>query len=141
MALICVRVRSLPSNVRETHLESDWSDLNIADKGVLHLANKFFVFFKNNEDAEDAINRGFRFEHKDYTAKELRLVQTEESVNAGFQRKNNSPEISFVLAYNYDNTYKNIIIPKIEKKCIYREIYALGQITQKTDWRKPPLRK
>lgn len=72
MALNCVRVRSLPSNVRETHIESDWSDLNIAEKGVLHFKNKFFVFFKNKEDAEDAINRGFRFEHKDYTAKELR---------------------------------------------------------------------
>ena len=75
MVLECVRIRSLPSNVRESHIESDWSDLNIAEKGILHFQNKFFIFFKNKNDAEDAVNRGFRFEHKDYNAKQIRLVQ------------------------------------------------------------------
>merc|ERR1712228_555290 len=73
MVLECVRVRSLPNNVREGDIESDWSDLNIAEKGILHLQNKFFVFFKNKNDAEDAVNRGFRFEQIDYTAKQISI--------------------------------------------------------------------
>lgn len=72
MVLECVRIRSLPSNVRESHIESDWSDLNIAEKGILHFQTKFYIFFKNKNDAEDAVNRGFRFEQKDYTSKQIR---------------------------------------------------------------------
>ena len=72
MVLECVRVRSLPSGVRESDIESDWSDLNISDKGILHLQNRFFVFFKDKNDAEDAVNRGFRFQQTDYKAKQIR---------------------------------------------------------------------
>lgn len=72
MVLECVRVRSLPANARESHIEADWSDLNIAQKGVLHISNRFYVFFNNAEDAEDGKNRGFRHDHKDYKAKRLR---------------------------------------------------------------------
>merc|ERR1712142_964302 len=52
MVLECVRIRSLPSNVRVSHIESDWSDLNIAEKGILHFQNKFFIFFKNKNEVE-----------------------------------------------------------------------------------------
>ena len=72
MVLECVRVRSLPSGVREADIEEDWSDLNIAKKGILHFQNKFFVFFNNKNDADDAINRGFRYQQTDYTAKQIR---------------------------------------------------------------------
>jgi len=73
MVLECVRVRSLPANARESHIEADWSDLNIAQKGVLHISNRFYVFFNNAEDAEDGKNRGFRHDHKDYKAKRLSI--------------------------------------------------------------------
>ena len=72
MVLECVRVRSLPANARESHIEADWSDLNIAHKGVMHISNRFYVFFNNADDAEDGKNRGFRHDHKDYKAKRLR---------------------------------------------------------------------
>lgn len=72
MVLECVRVRSLPNNARDSDIEADWSDLNIAPKGVLHITNRFYVFFNNSEDAEDAVNRGFRHDHVDFKAKRLR---------------------------------------------------------------------
>merc|ERR1712048_1482750 len=50
-----------------------FEELKIAQSGTLLFQNKFYIFFKNKNDAEDAVNRGFRFEHKDYNAKQISI--------------------------------------------------------------------
>ena len=72
MVLECVRIKSVPANIRETDIDAEWSDLNIAQHGLVFLDDKVFCFFNNRRDAADAVARGFAHKTKTHKTKQIR---------------------------------------------------------------------
>ena len=73
MVLECVRIKSVPSSIREIDIENEWSDLNIAKHGIVFLADKVYVFFNDKRDATDAVARGFAHKAKTFKTKQIRF--------------------------------------------------------------------
>ena len=72
MVLECVRIKGVPQSIRESDIENEWSDLNIAQSGIVFLSDKVYTFFNAKRDAQDAVNRGFAHKAKTFKTKQIR---------------------------------------------------------------------